>query len=196
MSNTLFIPRHQFALTRRVAQALHAFHSKRHGQNFRATLTGIRAEFAVVQFVNYGLGLLNRVDFRTEYNERGGDGGFDFEMCGLKCDVKYSKNLKIPKSRIASSTADLIIMCTKMRHTEDGVSLTLLGWAPRSRILNALDISEQLNPSHFRTFTLIKSSTPQLFSSEQISYPKKPDFVGVSTIISDVIQYMEHKANV
>lgn len=77
------------------ALKLSRFHTIRLGciekanETLGKTLAGLCGEYAAIKFVNYHLGYTPPITFNEEYL-LGGDGGWDFEMLGMKVDVKYS----------------------------------------------------------------------------------------------------------
>jgi len=120
-----------------VVKALYAVHGGTLA-NVRRTYIGIISEYAAIKFFNESMGAKIPVKFRTEYNESGGDGGFDFNSCGMTWDVKYSRTGKVPAERLRRSTADMILVCNKLWPGFDRLSVNIFGCFPRKRALRLL----------------------------------------------------------
>lgn len=194
MNSPLMIGGEDVQLTQRVAMKLHSMHES--NQSLRATIAGIRAELAVIQYVNYNLGLLEKAKFRTQYNEKGGDGGFDFEMCGMKWDVKYSRDLVVPIKRIATSTAHIIVVCTGMKHlSRDKILINMLGWAPRQKLVEFLRDNERLIPELFRGFALIKQGFNSHFGFNHEPPKRQIQPWKASELVGDLIEGIEWRYN-
>ena len=141
------------------------------------TLGGLYAEFAAVKYFNYTLGATPAIEFNTKYIN-GGDGGFDFEFCGIKFDVKSSRTGKIELEHVRYSKADAIIGVRRMGLSERGHQFDIFGFIPVSRIAGLR--KSHLEMDDFCSLLMLAKARPNDFRGEIRKAPKpsEPERLG------------------
>jgi len=162
MSQRVYLTEEDRGVCWSVTEALCAIHGQTRAKLLQ-TYVGIVSEFAAVKFFNQCMGAKQQIDFRTVYNERGGDGGFDFISCGMKWDVKYSRSGKVPADRLKKSTADMILVCNKISPAFGNMSVNIFGCYPRLRALRYL--SEGNEQEAYKPLSM-----PQIFRAFQSEF--------------------------
>jgi hypothetical protein len=160
---------------REVAQTLNQIHGGSL-MDLKKTLVGMIAEFGAIKFMNYNMGATDFIEFRTQYNERGGDGGFDFRCAGMTWDVKFNRMKKVALSRLKASTADMILICDRLNPRYDRMAVRVAGCAPRLRMVRHLEAGDEAEGYRLMPMVSIRGMFPDAFASTRINenMPKNP----------------------
>lgn len=169
---------------KRTARDLHEYWKELKPQNRYQTLSGMYAEMAVVKYFNRVLGATPSIKFNTEYRE-GRDGGFDFECCGLKFDVKNDNSAKIKTANALSTSANVVIGTTRLREAKNFHTYAILGFIPVTRIKR---YQEFLTQPDFADLLLLARARPDVFKGKISGQERQGDPMCIGDVLQIAIE--------
>lgn len=173
------------------AQKLYVIHGKGGVAKLRNIIIGLLAEYAAIKYFNFYLGALYPIPFRTEYNEWGGDGGFDFAYCRMRWDVKFSRDHKIPLERLVRSTSEMIIVCDRLINRLDSLAIRVAGCFPRERAIKLIREGDS-GAYELLPFARIHKLFPNSFGPKRLEFSQKPpDFSRPTETLDNLINKLE-----
>lgn len=170
-----------FRLAKPTALALAEFWRDKDNCSSYQILEGIFAEYAVIKYLNKGLGASPEIAFNTIYNN-GSDGGFDFKFIdNLKWDVKSTSGKTILGNLLLKTKADLLIGVQRTK----GFQFDIWGFIPASRI----DPKKEYAKSDFREIDALKMYWPDHFlaAPRQLN-STETDLTIIGPLIYDVMR--------
>lgn len=122
---------------------------------------GLLGEFAIVKYFNYDMCSREKVEFNTSY-VGGGDGGYDFEIKGVKFDAKTLPN-DGAKGWIVRKTKSHIVVFSRFRmETDRGYIFKIMGWMPASVV------GQMVYEHDLRPMRELQQNLPVLFFDKSI----------------------------